>query len=263
MRTLTDLGRADPMAPAPARVRHVARETADTVTVTLDPPGGGFAFSPGQFDMLYAFGVGEVPISISGDPAASGALVHTIRDVGVVTHALSSMEPGDVMGVRGPFGTQWAVEDGAGGDVVVVAGGVGLAPLRSAIYRLIAQRERFGRVVLLYGARTPDEMLFPTELAAWRGRFDLEVGVTVDAARSGWHGDVGFAASLIPRATFDPERTLALVCGPEVMMRVSAQALVDQGVSPGRIRISMERNMQCGVVFPYDRMAGWLGIREL
>jgi NAD(P)H-flavin reductase len=282
MRTLTDPGRADPMAPVPFLVREVARETTDTVTVTLDPPSGRpFAFAPGQFDMLYAFGIGEVPISISGDPADPRGLVHTIRDVGVVSHALSSVEPGAILGVRGPFGTGWGVDDGAGGDVVIVAGGIGLAPLRPAVYRLIAGRERFDRVVLLYGARTPEELLFTAELAAWRSRFDLEVGVTVDAARPGWHGDVGFAASLIPRAAFDPERTLALVCGPEVMMRVTARSLIDLGVPPGRIRISMERNMQCGVglcghcqfgpslvcrdgpVFPYDRLAGWLGIREL
>jgi NAD(P)H-flavin reductase len=283
MRTLIDRpDRADPMAPVPFRVSAVARETEDTVTISLDPPdGGAFGFAPGQFDMLYAFRIGEVPISISGDPADPRVLVHTVRDVGPVTHALSAVEPGDVVGVRGPFGTDWGVDEGAGGDVVVVAGGIGLAPLRPAVYRLIAERGRFGRVVLLYGARTPAELLFPAELATWRSRFDLDVAVTVDAARPGWHGDVGFAASLIPRAAFDPERTLALVCGPEVMMRVTAQALLDRDVRPERIRISMERNMQCGVglcghcqfgptlvcrdgpVFSHDRLAGWLRIREL
>ena len=181
MQALADRPFADPMAPASWRVVRHRKDSHDTHTLELEPDQS-FAFEPGQFNMLSAFGVGEVPISISGDPAGDGPVVHTIRDVGAVTHALCGLSPGDTVGVRGPFGTHWPVEQAAGGDVVVVAGGIGLPPLRPAIYRVLAERDRFGRVALLYGARTPDDLLFTEELAGWRSRFDLDVRVTVDAA---------------------------------------------------------------------------------
>jgi NAD(P)H-flavin reductase len=278
---------ADVVAPSPFALRQFRvsrrhRDTRDTVTLALDPLDGlPLAFEPGQFTMLYAFGVGEVPISISGDPAHPDELLHTIRDVGGVTHALTRAARGDVLGVRGPYGCGWDVSDGRGGDVVIVAGGIGLAPLRPALLAVLAARDDYGRVVVLYGCRSPQDVLYARELEHWRGRFDLDVDVTVDYGPPQWRGRVGLVHSLIPRAGFDPAHTLALVCGPEAMMRTVAAALVERGVARERVRLSMERAMDCGVglcghcqlrelfvcvdgpVFGYDRLERLLWLQEV
>ena len=242
---------SDPMLPHPYRVRRVQRETYDTFTIELDQANGvsGLPFAPGQFNMIYLFGVGEVPISISGDPAQSKALVHTIRAVGTVTKPIVRLKRGDVLGVRGPLGSSWPVEEAKGSDVVIVAGGIGLAPLRPALYYLLSHRASYGRVALLYGARTPEDLLYTRELEEWRSRFDMEVGVTVDAASGNWRGNVGVVTTLIPWARFEPSDTVAMVCGPEVMMRFTVQALQERGVAAENTFISMERNMKCAVGF--------------
>lgn len=269
-------------APAPWRVAASRRQTHDVVTLGLEPPGGtAFAFRPGQFNMLYAFGIGEVPISISGDPTASGPVQHTIRDVGAVTHALCALKTGQTVGVRGPYGTHWPVGEAAGGDIVIVAGGIGLPPLRPVIYHVLANREQYGRAVLLYGARTPGDLLFTGEIGRWRSRFDLEVEVTVDAGAADWRGDVGVVPDLISRARFDPSRATAFVVGPEIMMRFTIRALLAAGVATDRLFLSMERNMQCAVamcghcqfgpflvcrdgpVFSYGSLAPWFWTREV
>ncbi len=241
----------DPMLPQRYRVQRVRREIPDTFTLELEPADGSSIppFATGQFNMLYVFGVGEVPISISGDPAKRKPLVHTTRAVGTVTKAMRELKPGDVIGVRGPFGSHWPIERAQGKDVVIVAGGIGLAPLRSALYQITAQREQYGKVALLYGARTPADILYRRELEHWRGRFDLEVYVTVDQATGTWRGSVGVVTKLIPRASFDRENTMVLVCGPEVMMRFTVAELEKRGVAAERIYISMERNMKCAVGF--------------
>lgn len=273
---------ADPMLPRRYRIAHTRQDTRDTFTLLLEPVDGPpMDYLPGQFTMLDAFGVGEVPISISGDPAVRGPLEHTIRDVGVVTHALITAPAGTLVGVRGPFGTSWDVSDGAGRDVVFVAGGIGLAPMRAAILEVIAHREQYNRVVLLYGVRTPEDLLFGDELRSWAHDHGVVVEVTVDNGQHAWRGKVGLVTQLVPRAGFDPRNTLALVCGPEVMMRYVASALVDRGVPEERIRMSMERNMKCGVglcghcqlrevfvcvdgpVLTYDRLSPLLSCREL
>ena len=236
------------LVPRRHRVVGVRRDTADTVTVGLGPVSGDLApHLPGQVDMLYAFGVGEVPISISSDPLLPGHREYTIRRVGAVTRALTDVTVGDHVGVRGPFGAPWPLEEAAGGDVVVVAGGIGLAPLRGAVLGLLDSRQDYESVSLLYGARAPGDILYRSELEEWRGRFDTDVDVTVDAATSGWHGNVGVVTRLIGRARLEPSRTTALVCGPEPMMRYAAQALVGRGVSPSRVYVSAERNMLCGI----------------
>lgn len=264
------------------RVTRRRQDTRDTATLSLAPVDGvPLAFQAGQFTMVYAFGVGEVPLSISGDPTRDGPLLHTIRDVGGVTHTLTRLRRGDVLGIRGPYGKGWDVADGAGGDVVLVAGGIGLAPLRPALLQILSRRSDYKRVVLLYGTRTPEDALYIDELERWRGPFDLEVDVTVDYGPPQWRGKVGLVTGLIPRAGFDPATTLALVCGPEAMMRYVASALVDRGVEPSRIRLSMERAMDCGVglcghcqlrelfvcvdgpVFGYDRLQRLLWLREV
>lgn len=236
------------MTPRPFVVTASRRETRDTRTLALSPVDGEpLAFAPGQFSMLLAFGVGEVPISISGDPTAPEPLLHTIRDVGTVSRALANAAPGTVLGVRGPFGRGWSVADGRGGDVVFVAGGIGLAPLRPAILEVCATRSDYGRVALLYGARTPEELLFAEDLRGWAREHDVEVEVIVDNAQHAWRGRVGLVTQLVARAGFHGRDTLGLVCGPEVMMRHAALALLDRGVAKHRVRLSMERNMQCGV----------------
>jgi NAD(P)H-flavin reductase len=239
----------NPMLPWPFQIRRVKRETEDTFTIELQPSGDleEFAFQPGQFNMVYVYGIGEIPISISGDPANSRLLVHTTRAVGIVTKAMDKLRRGDILGIRGPYGTPWPLEHVNGQDVVFVAGGIGLAPLRPALYEVVSHREQFGKVVLLYGTRTPSDVLFRQELEHWRARFDLEVYVTVDRAMSGWRGNVGVVTNLISRAPFDPRNTLAFVCGPEIMMRFTAMELHKRGVDNEHIFVSLERNMKCAI----------------
>jgi anaerobic sulfite reductase subunit B len=232
----------------PARYRISARqeETHDTVSITLAPAGDPIAgFRPGQFTMLYAFGVGEVPVSVSG-PAEAPTLTQTIRAVGAVTTALCTAPAGQIVGVRGPFGTSWHEADAVGQDLLLVAGGIGLAPLRPALLAAVRERQRYRRVIVLIGARSPAELVFASEVAGWR-ELGAEVDVTVDQADSSWPGNVGVVTQLIGRAGLDAARTLALICGPEVMMRLTARSLLAAGVPARRIRVSLERNMQCGV----------------
>ncbi len=251
--------RPDPMLPRRFTVLRTRQDTADTYTLELAPQDGApLAFEPGQFTMLQAFGIGEVPISISGDPGGDGPLAHTIRDVGSVTRTLVAAPPGTTLGVRGPFGTGWEAAAARGGDVVFVAGGIGLAPLRPAVLQVCADRDRYRRVVLLYGARTPDDVLFEDSLWAWGNDFGVDVQVTVDNGQRGWHGRVGLVTHLIARAGFDPVETTAFVCGPEVMMRYAATGFLDRGVPAHRVRLSMERNMRCGV-----GLCGHCQLREL
>lgn len=238
------------MLPRLFEVRRVQPETYDTFTLELESEDGwSHLFTPGQFNMLYLFGVGEVAISVSGDPARPSPLTHTLRAVGAVTRGLCGLKPGDAVGVRGPFGSSWPLAEAEGHDVVLVAGGIGLAPLRPAILHLLANRRRYGRIVLLCGARSPKDLLFRRELEKWRGRFDLEVTATVDYAAGEWNGQVGVVTHLIARAGFDPSQTVALTCGPEVMMRFAVRELMRRGVAPESIHLSLERNMKCAVGF--------------
>ena len=245
------MNKRDPMIPVPFRIQRVRKETSDSCTIELKSADekSEFPFAPGQFNMLYVFGVGEVPISISGDPTHPQTLIHTLRTVGAVTQALGCLRKGDTVGIRGPFGSPWPIEDAHGNDVLIIAGGIGLAPLRPAIYRLLAEREKFGKIAILYGARTPADLLYLHELERWRGRFDLEVKVTVDSSRRGWAGHVGVVPRLIPKVTFAPFQTKAMICGPEVMMRFTVPELKKCGVEEKNIFISMERNMKCAVGF--------------
>lgn len=241
----------NPMVPALFRVGRVKSETEDTFTLELLPAAATsrISFLPGQFNMLYVFGVGEVPISISGDPADTSRLEHTTRRVGVVTKAMGLLKPGDSIGVRGPYGNAWPVTEEGGRDVVVVAGGIGLAPLRPVLYHLMSEREKYRKIVLLYGARTPEDILYKRELERWRGKFDLEVQVTVDRGASGWRGNVGVVTPMLARAPFNPANTVAMLCGPEIMMRFAVIELQKRGVPAERMYLSMERNMKCAVGF--------------
>ncbi len=269
------------MVPEPYAVLDKRQDTADTWTLELAARSGGrLEFAPGQFTMLSARGCGEVPISISGDPERPERLVHTVRAVGPATMGICATAPGDVLGVRGPFGGGWPIEGVEGADVVIAAGGIGLAPLRPAILRLLERSDRYGRLILLYGGRDPRQLLYTGELRAWEGR-GLEVHLTVDSAGPEWLGHVGVVTRLVGRAQLDPERTVAVCCGPEVMMRFTVAALAWAGVPPDRIYGSLERNMQCGIghcghcqlgptlicrdgpVYPWSAIARWLSVREL
>ncbi len=288
MATLTEPAAAgarasDPMRPEPFEVRQLSRDTGDTFTLTLAPLAEPRLrpFLPGQFNMLYVFGVGEIPISISGDPARPELLVHTIRAVGATSRALQRLEKGSWVGVRGPFGASWPIDQAHGQDVVLIAGGIGLAPIRPALYHVLLHRALYGRVVLLYGARTPRDMLYAKELREWRGRFDVNVEVTVDRATMEWQGAVGVVTRMVQRSPFDPSSAMAFICGPEVMIRYAALGLQQRGVPDESIFISMERNMKCAVgvcghcqfgpffvckdgpVFRYDRVLRFFGMREV
>lgn len=267
------------MTPHFATVTKRTREIPDVMT--FEVPSDGVSFQPGQFNMLYVFGVGEVPISMSGDPAREDVFVHTIRSVGAVSEALNRLKRGEAMGVRGPFGTGWPVDQARGQDVLIVAGGIGLAPLRPVIYALINDRDAFGRISIIYGARSPEELLFADELKAWRAIPGFQVLITVDHATRDWRGNVGFVTSLLNEADVDPASTLAMLCGPEVMMQFTAVALGAQGIEADQVFISMERSMKCaigycghcqlgpdfvckdGPVYRYDRIGPMMAIREL
>jgi NAD(P)H-flavin reductase len=272
----------DPMTPRVVRVRRRRRDGPEVWTLDLeDDAADRTGFAPGQFNMLTVFGVGEIPISLSGDPAEPRRLVHTVRAVGPVSSALAALGPGGSIGLRGPFGAGWPMAEAPGRDVVIVAGGLGLAPLRPALYQLLAERSRYGQIVLLYGTRRPEEILFRSEIERWRRRLDIDIEVTVDHAIGDWHGHVGVVTTLIPRAAFDPLHGIALVCGPEVMMRFTIAALRNAGLADDAIHLSMERSMKCAVgfcghcqfgpvfvcrdgpVFRYDRLRGLLGLKEI
>ena len=268
------------LAPVPLRVLATTPETADSTTLVLES-GAIQPGAPGQFNMLYPFGLGEAAISISADDAAARRLVHTVRGVGPVSAAIAALRPGDVLGVRGPFGVGWPMRQARGRTIVLVAGGIGLAPLRPVIHAVLRERAAYGRLLVFYGARTPRERLFVPELAGWEASADLEFVTTVDSGDANWGGHVGFVTALLAQARFDPARTIAMTCGPEIMMRAVANHLHERGMSADEIYVSMERNMKCaaglcghcqfgplfickdGPVFPYGRIAELMTVREI
>lgn len=270
------------MLVAPWTVERVHKDTRDTFTLELvNPAGDELFFLPGQFNMLYAMGIGEVPISISGDPAEPTRLLHTIRRVGSVTDAMGRLCKGEQIGVRGPYGKPWPVQRGEDKDVVIVAGGIGLAPLRPAILEIVRHRDRYRNIVILYGARTSADILYKRDLQTLSAQLDLQVHVTVDRATSDWRGYVGVVTPLIRRAPFDATNAIAFICGPEIMIRFAAQEFQRRGLAEASIFVSMERNMKCGIglcghcqfgplfvcrdgpVFPYQNIETLLQVREV
>ena len=267
------------------RITDLIDETEGVATyhLTLTEADGAAAyeFVPGQFNMLYLPGVGESAISMSGDPARKEGWIHTVRVAGNVTKTLARLGRGDTLGLRGPFGTGWPVAELVGNDVVIVAGGLGMAPLRPLVYHLMNHREQFGKIWLILGARTSDGLLYPSEYAVWQQR-DLELILTVDRATAGWNGHVGVVTQLIDRLQLPrPEQTHLVTCGPEVMMKYAAMSGLRLGIDAGRIWVSMERNMQCaaglcghcqlgpefickdGPVIRYDRIRPYLFVEQL
>lgn len=268
-----------------AEIESVTAETPGVATYRLrfrDPRDAErYRCQPGQFNMLYVPGVGEIAISVSAAPEIGGAGDHTIRAVGNVTRRLASLAIGATLGVRGPFGAGWPIADLRGADVVIVAGGIGLAPLRSLIHCMIAERNAFGRIAVLLGARTPDGLLYQREYANWEAA-GVTVQTTVDRARPGWSGSVGVVTLLVDRLPLpNLNDTVVLMCGPEVMMKYVARSAAERGISTAQIWCALERNMQCAVglcghcqlgpefickdgpVFRYDRVASLLSVERL
>jgi NAD(P)H-flavin reductase len=251
------------------------------LTLTESNAAAAYEFLPGQFNMLYLPGVGESAISMSGDPARKEGWIHTVRVAGNVTKTLARLRRGDTLGLRGPFGTGWPVTDLVGSDVVIVAGGLGMAPLRPLVYYLMNHREQFGKIWLILGARTSEGLLYPGEYAGWQNR-NIEVSLTVDRASAGWSGQVGVVTQLIDRLQLPhPDRTHLVTCGPEVMMKYAAMSGMRLGIEAERIWVSMERNMQCaaglcghcqlgpefickdGPVIRYDRIRPYVSVEQL
>ncbi|MEK0097201.1 FAD/NAD(P)-binding protein [Streptomyces sp. A475] len=268
--------------PVPYEVVRRESETADTATIALRPVGAALpSFRPGQFAMLYAFGVGEIPVSVSGITPADQGLVHTVRAVGAVSGALCRLRPGSSVGVRGPFGTGWDLPAAQHRDLLIVAGGLGLAPLRPLVVDALTEPDRFGQVNILIGSRAPDELLYRAEIGHWSAATAAHVAVTVDRPDDRWTGEVGTVTPLLHRAHFRPHDSVAFVCGPEPMIRATARDLVHRGVPAQQIRVSLERNMRCatghcghcqlgpllvcldGPVLGWERAEPLLSVREL
>jgi NAD(P)H-flavin reductase len=273
-----------PWLPQIVTVREVRPETPGVTTYALDfadrEAGAAYGFAPGQFNMLYLPGVGESAISISSDPGEPGTLLHTVRAAGNVTQALARKRPGDRLALRGPFGSSWPLAACRGQDVVIACGGIGLAPLRPAIYHLVRHRSDYGRIMLLYGARTSRDLLYTAEYPAWR-QAGIEVEVTVDIGDADWQGNIGVVPVLFYRLRLNAQRTHVLTCGPEVMIRFVVFEALARRIAPARIHLSMERNMNCAVglcghcqfgpvfvckdgpIFTYERLQPFLHLEDL
>lgn len=272
----------DLMTPLLYRVTDKFFENKSLATLTLEPVSDSISpISPGQFNMLYVFGKGEIPISVSSIIHNHPALTHTIQDVGMVSKGVCALNIGDTLGIRGPFGRPFPVEEAKFKDIVIMAGGVGLAPLRPVIEYIAANRDDYGEVNFLYGTRDPDSIIYHRDIISLQSDPSINFQVTVDHSFTSWRGNVGVVTNLIEKAEFDPTDTYAFVVGPEVMMRYAVYSLIDAFIPEEQIFISMERNMKCAVghcghcqlgplfvckdgpVFSYPEIKPYLNVREL
>jgi sulfhydrogenase subunit gamma (sulfur reductase) len=272
---------ANPYLIQPATIVEKIREAEGIDTYRLrfvdEQVRRSYRFAPGQFNMVYLFGVGEVAISIVSDPEEPESLDHTIRAVGRVTKAIAQLHPGDELGIRGPFGHGWPLEAIRGKDIVIVTGGLGCAPVVGAIDYVFRRRSQYGAVKILHGVKTPHDLLFRERFDAWRRQPDTQVLLTSDQPDKRWHYHVGVVTELFEQVAVDPARTVVLMCGPEIMMRLGAPILIERGVPATAIYVSLERHMDCGIglcghcqmgpyflckdgpVMSYDQAAPWLG----
>jgi NAD(P)H-flavin reductase len=265
--TVLELAPGDPLlAPQAHEVIDVVDEIPDVVTLRVAPVAGTpRSFRPGQIGMVGAFGIGEAAISISSGIHETEFHDYTIRRAGAITGALTRLTPGEQLWVRGPFGQPWDLElDGC--DVVVAAGGIGVAPLRSAVLELARGRSRYGEVVIVVGARDPALLLYRSQFDAWRAA-GITVVETADQASDGWDGRVGFVPDVVAAVArdrrLDGDRVRALVCGPDIMMRLTAERLIEAGASPEHIQLTVERNMQCGnALCGHCQMGGLIVCRD-
>ena len=265
----------------PATIVEKIREAEDINTYRLqlvdEQVRQRFRFAAGQFNMVYLFGVGEVAISIVSDPDEPKFLDHTIRTVGRVTKAITDLQPGDVLGLRGPFGKGWPLEEARGRNVVIVTGGLGCAPVVGAIEYIFRRRAHYGSVKILHGVKTPHDLLYRERFDAWRRFPDTEVLLTSDQPDKAWHYHIGVVTELFERVSIDSSKTMVLMCGPEIMMRLGVPILMRRGIPETAIYLSLERHMECGIglcghcqmgpyflckdgpVMRYDRVAQWMG----
>jgi NAD(P)H-flavin reductase len=240
----------DTWMPVPARIIDIKDENINTYTIRIriedEAIRNAYRWAPGQFNMLYAAGVGEAAISISSDPEKPAELEHTIRAVGSVTRAIKNIGAGGIIGLRGPFGTNWPMEGIKDKNVVMVAGGIGLAPIRPMIYWLLRHRDQCKRAILLYGCRSPADRVFASELEAWEQEGSIDVLVTVDNEMDGWTGPVGVVTHLLKRIRVDARHTTVMVCGPKILNRTASWQFLQLHVRPEQVYVSLERNMNCG-----------------
>lgn len=240
-----------PHVPDAAEIVRRTQESPSVFSLALrlcDPQRhAAYKFQSGQFNMLYLYGVGEIPISIVSDPEAGGELEHTVRVVGRVTRALSELKPGDRIGLRGPFGRGWPVDVARGRDLLLVTGGLGCAPLVSVINYVTHRRGEFGRLAILQGVKHMDDMIWRERYDRWAEQPGTEVHLAADVAGSGWNWHVGLVTDLIDRVRLDVRDAVVMVCGPEPMMLATVRKLVEAGVPEANIWLSLERNMQCAV----------------
>ncbi len=239
---------SEPFIPSWAKVASIYAEMGNAWTLQFEVPEGQDVptFQPGQFAMLYAFGIGEAAISHSGSAAPRESLRFTIRPTGATTCALTRLSVGDTVGIRGPFGRGWPLEQAQDRDLIIMAGGLGLAPIRPVLKNIQMARTSPRRTALIYGARQPEHILYRDEFDDWAAS-GVEVHQIVDRATGAWDGAVGLVTHLVPKVSLDFENMVAFLCGPEVMMRFSAIALEDAGLPAERIWLSMERNMKCAI----------------
>lgn len=241
----------DPHLPHVAVIDERTQESSNIFTLRLQYEDTGlqdaFEFAPGQFNMVTLFGVGEIPISIVNDPLDSHFFDHTIRVVGRVSEGMSRLQPGDRVGIRGPFGRGWPMERIKGQDVLLITGGLGCAPLVSVIRYLIRRREDYGHIHILQGVKHSNDLIWREQYDEWAKIRDVHIMLAADVASKGWSGQQGMVTELIDQISLRSQRTVVLLCGPELMMLAAVAALREQGIPDSQIWFSMERNMQCGI----------------
>lgn len=223
--------------------------TIFTLRLRLDDTAAqaAYRFAPGQFNMLYLYGVGEVPISIMSDPEERDGIGHTIRALGRVTQGLAALQPGDKLGLRGPFGRGWPLQEMSGSDIVLVTGGLGCAPVVSVIHYVLRRRERYGKLVIIQGVRHAEDLIWREQYDRWNAQTNTQVLVAASEGTAAWPWHVGRVTDLFGLARYNPARAVAMMCGPEGMMRAAADSLLARGLPESQLYLSMERNMQCAV----------------
>lgn len=241
----------DPYLPHIAEIRARRQESSTIFTIDTSfiekSQQQSFSFHPGQFNMLYLYGVGEVAISISSDPKQRSYLSHTIRAVGRVTKALRMLREGECIGIRGPYGNGWPLEESHGKDIVIVTGGLGCAPTVSVINYILARRKQYGALKILQGVKHSDDLIFRKQYAIWQKTPNTEIYIAADQAGPKWPWAVGYVTDMIQLLTLDPNKTVVMMCGPEGMMHAAISALIKKGIAEEAIYLSMERNMECGL----------------
>ncbi len=235
------------LIPKPTTIVRVRTETSNVRTYYVKLPKDVELPKPGQFNMLYVHGVGEVPISVSDVDHRTGVVAHTTKFTGSVTGTFTYLKEGDLIGFRGPYGKGWPMDSSVGKDVVLIAGGIGLPPLRPVVREVAKDRARYGRLIIIYGARTPKDLIYSYEYGDYEAIPNTELHLTVDNPDEGWRGNVGVVTDLIRQADVDPEDSIAMICGPEIMMRYAVKELLKRGFKANRVFLSLERRMKCGV----------------